>query len=64
MEKMQWDMLEMILNSESGAGRLSEAVTKFVIYQVSCHVQQEFTHIYPKQWFVVMFIRILTIINL
>ena len=49
MEKMQWDMLEMILNSESGAGRLSEAVTKFVIYQVSCHVQQEFTHIYPKQ---------------
>ena len=33
MEKMQWDMLEMILNSESG--RLSEGVTKFVIYQVN-----------------------------
>lgn len=33
MEKLSGDMLEMILNSEQG--RLSERVTKFLIYQVS-----------------------------
>lgn len=32
MEKLSGDMLEMILNSE--AGRLTERVTKFLIYQV------------------------------
>lgn len=34
MEKMRGDMLEMILNSEKPRGRLSERVTKFLIYQV------------------------------
>lgn len=33
MEKLSGDMLEMILNSEQG--KLSERVTKFLIYQVS-----------------------------
>ncbi|KAI6657597.1 Serine/threonine-protein kinase D1 [Oopsacas minuta] len=37
MEKMQWDMLEMILNSVSG--RLTEGVTKFVIYQILVAIQ-------------------------
>ena len=32
MEKMNGDMLEMILNSPSS--RLTERVTKFMIYQV------------------------------
>ena len=32
MEKMNGDMLEMILNSESS--RLTERITKFMIYQV------------------------------
>lgn len=34
MEKMRGDMLEMILNSEKPRGRLSERITKFLIYQV------------------------------
>ena len=33
MEKLKGDMLEMILTSEKG--RLSERVTKFLIYQVA-----------------------------
>ena len=33
MEKMNGDMLEMILNSPDS--RLSERVTKFMVYQVS-----------------------------
>lgn len=32
MEKLKGDMLEMILSSERG--RLSERITKFLIYQV------------------------------
>lgn len=37
MEKLQGDMLEMILSSERG--RLSERTTKFIITQVSCLVE-------------------------
>ena len=33
MEKMNGDMLEMILNSENS--RLTERLTKYMIYQVS-----------------------------
>lgn len=33
MEKMNGDMLEMILNSRNS--RLSERVTKFLVYQVN-----------------------------
>lgn len=33
MEKLKGDMLEMILSSEKG--RLSERITKFLIYQVT-----------------------------
>ena len=33
MEKLKGDMLEMILSSERG--KLSERITKFLIYQVS-----------------------------
>lgn len=35
MEKLKGDMLEMILNHENG--RLSERITKFLIYQVCIH---------------------------
>lgn len=40
MEKMRGDMLEMIMNYESGEikGRLTERITKFLIYQVKFHV--------------------------
>ena len=34
MEKMQGDMLEMILSSPNG--RLSERVTRFLVFQVRC----------------------------
>ena len=36
MEKMNGDMLEMILNSHNS--RLSERVTKFLVYQVNTNI--------------------------
>ena len=44
MEKLCGDMLEMIINNKEPSGRLSERVTKFLIYQVYIiHIQ----HIVP-----------------